>query len=96
VDSVGGRGTARATIRQDGNQLTGTWASTFPNAAYNNGGSLGGTVSGSAVSLTLYGPNQSVCPFRVTATWSGDRMIGTYAAFNCTIAITGSVDMRRQ
>jgi len=96
VDSVGGHGTVRATVRQDGNQVTGTWAATFTDPRGNNGGSLSGTVNGSAVSLTLYGPNEGVCPFRVTATWSGDRLTGTYAAFSCTTAITGSLDLRRQ
>ena len=95
-DSMAGRGSVRMTIQQNGSSLSGTWSATFSNSSYNNGGTATGTVNGSAISAVLYGPNSSVCPFAVTATWSGNRITGTYAAYSCSQAITGSIDVSRQ
>ena len=95
IDSLVGTGTIRITISQSGSTISGTWASTFPDPADNNGGTASGTLSGSSLSATLTPSNPSSCPFNVTATVSGNRMTGTYAVFTCTIAVTGSLELTR-
>jgi hypothetical protein len=60
-----------------------------------NGGSLSGTVTGSSLSVTLSPSDPLTCPFQVTATVNGNRITGTYAAFNCTVALSGSISLTR-
>ena len=93
-DSLVGAGTARVTIAQSGSSLTGTWS--FTAGGDTNSGSLSGSVTGSSLSVTLTPSVPTSCPFQVTATVSGNTITGTYAAFNCTVAISGSINLTRQ
>jgi len=96
-DSISGAGTGRVTIAQSGSTLSGTWEATFADPANNNGGTLSGTFDGQSIDLTLSPSDPASCPFRVTATLQGDnRFTGTYAAFDCTVVVTGNLDVTRQ
>jgi hypothetical protein len=95
-DSVAGTGNIQVTISQNDAALTGTWASTFADISNNNGGTLGGTISGSSVSVVLTPSDPVTCSFSVTATVSGSSMAGTYATTNCNVAVTGSVSLTKQ
>lgn len=96
-DSVAGPGTVVVSIAQNGSSLTGTFQTTFQVAANNNSGSLTGTVSGSSVTLTVTPSRTTSCPFTVTATMvTATRLMGTYAAFNCTVAVSGTIDVTQQ
>ena len=52
-------------------------------------------MTGAALDLTLSPGDPETCPFNVAATVTGNTITGTYAAFNCTIAISGSIDLVR-
>ena len=92
-----GNGAMAFTLAQSSKALSGTWSATFANAANNDSGSLSGNVSGSAVSIVLTPSNPFTCPFNVTATLSGSTsMSGTYAAFNCTVAASGTFVAAKQ
>jgi hypothetical protein len=38
----------------------------------------------------------TTCPFNLTATLSGTTMSGTYAAYNCTVAESGTFTATKQ
>ena len=96
-DSVAGPGTVTATIVQDGADLTGTWQSLFNNPNNNNGGNLTGTIHDTSIILVLETSNPNNCPYDVTAILvSPVEISGNYAAFNCSRAITGTLDVVRQ
>lgn len=60
-------------------------------------GTVSGTLNGSALELTLTpGATSNDCPYRITATWQGDRITGTYAAFNCFVRSDGSLNLKKQ
>ena len=97
-DSVAGFGTLLLTISQTDTQLTGTWQSTFPNPTNNNGGTLSGTVGDPAIALVLATSRSQACSLTVAATRDEDNdnhFTGTYASFNCALAESGSLDVRR-
>jgi opacity protein-like surface antigen len=93
-DTVGGVGQGNLTISQSGSQLTGSWQIGFTGGL--NSGSLQGTVSGSSVSVQLYPSRPDACPYNLTATRSGDTLTGNYAAYNCSISISGTLTAQKQ
>jgi hypothetical protein len=95
-DSVAGTGTLRVTLAQTAADLSGTFQSSFANPADNDAGAVSGTVSGDRVVLTAVPSDLPICPFRVTGTVQGTRITGPYAAFNCTSALSGSIDVTKQ
>ena len=99
-DSIAGTGTIIVTLAQDGSDLRGTYQTTFADPRNNGAGSVDGEVDGNAVTLTA-SPSvtpfvPTACPFNVTAIVNGDQISGTYAAFNCTVAVSGTVNLTRQ
>lgn len=91
-------GNVAFTIAQTGSTLSGTWSTTYPTSpASNNAGSLTGSLSGSGATFTLSPSNPTNCPYSATAALSGSSsMSGTFAAFNCTIAVAGSFSVTKQ
>jgi hypothetical protein len=87
---LAGPGTFVLTFVESSSSLSGTWSTTFSNTANNNAGSLSGTASGSSVTLTLTPSDPQSCPFHVTGVMSGTVISGTYAAFPCTVAESGT------
>src|SRR5262245_44065915 len=57
-------------------------------------GIVSGTLTGSDVSLVLT-PSNNDCPYRVNGTWSGDRISGSYAAFNCFVRSDGTLTLKK-
>jgi hypothetical protein len=88
-----GSGGAQVSISQTGDSLSGTWGVNGPTSP--DSGSLTGTFNGSAVSMTLSPSVPTSCPYRVTATVSGNSMVGTYAAFNCTLPVAGGITLTK-
>ena len=95
-DAIMGPGTVRLTITQSGSSIAGTWATTYATVTNNNGGSLTGTVNTSSVTATLIPAIATACPFHATVTLNGNSMSGTYAPFNCPVAVTGSITVSKQ
>lgn len=93
-DSLAGTGTITATLAQNGNAVTGTFQTSFPDGQ--GGGSVSGSRSGNALTLTVTPPQPLACPLNVTATVAGDEIRGTYAALNCPVVDTGSFTLTRQ
>ena len=94
-DSLGGPGTTTVTMSESGTQLLGTWQATFA-AGGTNSGTLQGVVRTNDVLIELYPSNPSTCPFALVAQRSGSTLSGTYAAFNCTIAVSGTMSITKQ
>ena len=94
-DSLGGPGTTSMTMSQSGSDIVGTWQATFTGGG-NNGGTLAGVINGQEVLIEMYPSDPSTCPFAAVAQRSGSTLAGTYAAFNCTVAVTGSVNVTKQ
>ena len=86
--------TVRVTVAQNGSSLTGTWS--ISAAVQTNSGSLSGSVTGSSLSITLTPSVPTSCPYQLTATVTGNTITGTYASFNCTVAVSGSLTVTRQ
>lgn len=90
-DSAAGNGGIRATLSQSGNTVTGTWLIQFPAAGFQNSGSVSGTTAGSSMTVVLEPSDPRTCPYRLTASGAGNQMTGTYAAFDCTVSVAGSI-----
>ena len=89
-------GTATTTISQTGSSLSGTWATVYPDPTFNNSGSFSGTASGMSFSGTLSPSDPNACPYTINATVSENLMSGTYATFDCTFAVSGSISLTKQ
>ena len=89
-------GTGTITITQTGSSLSGTWAAVYPDPTFNDSGSFSGTASGMSLSGTLSPSDPTTCPYTINATVSGNLMSGTYAAFDCTVALSGSISLTKQ
>jgi len=95
-DNSSGPGRIALSVAQSGSALSGTWASTF-NTGYNNGGALSGSINvNGSMTVTLTPSVPTSCPFNATANVSGNQASGTYAAFNCSSAVTGTFTLTRQ
>lgn len=95
-DAVTGQGTVRLTITQSGSSLAGTWATTYAIVSKNNSGSLTGTATSTNVTATLIPTSPTACPFTAVASRNGNAMSGTYATFNCAMAVSGSINVSKQ
>ena len=103
VDSVAGTGTAALSMDQTGPGVSGTWSATFPDAAFNRRGSIGGTMRGSEISLFLSPETPLTCSSAITlsgtlgftGTADGDHLVGTYVVLTCDGATSGSLDLRK-
>lgn len=95
-DNFAGTGTLAFTFAQSGSTLTGTWSTAYANPGYNNGGSISGNVNGSSVTAVLSPSVPTTCPFNVVGTRNGSLLSGTYAAFNCSVAVSGTFTATKQ
>jgi hypothetical protein len=87
--------------------LTGTWTTTFGNAARNSGGSVTGTVTTSAGSLSLTPTRPPACPaptpfpaaigsYAVPSLAVGtDALRGAYVFTTCDGTVPGTLELRR-
>ncbi len=58
-------------------------------------GIVSGSMTGNQLALVLT-PSANDCPYRITGTWSGDRITGSYEAFNCFDRSDGTLTLRKQ
>jgi len=93
-DTLAGSGAISANLTQSGDELGGTWQATYADSTSNSGSALG-LINGSDVILELYPSDPTSCPFRVVASRSGNTLEGTYAAFDCTISVSGEVTLTK-
>jgi hypothetical protein len=82
------------TIVQSGANIAGTWQALAPGLT--NGGNVVGIVDNTQVLAQLNPSDPTTCPFDVVAVRSGSTLSGTYAAFDCTVAVTGTLVLNRQ
>jgi hypothetical protein len=103
-DSVSGLGTARLILTQVGAGVTGTYTTTFPNAALNRAGTASGTATGATAAIFLTPSAVTVCSGSLTlsgtmgasVTLTSTKMTGTYSVLGCTGAATGTLDLTLQ
>ena len=89
-------GTATVTITHTGSSLSGTWATVYPDSMFNSAGSFSGTASGMSLEGTLSPSIPTECPYTINATVSGNLMTGTYASFNCSGVLSGTISLTKQ
>lgn len=95
-DTLAVFGGGKMTFSQSGSAVSGTWQVTFSTTSpYNNDGLIDGTFTGGSLSARLTSSHGG-CPFQLTATRSGSRLSGTYAASDCAVAETGSLDLEKR
>ena len=96
-DSLAGAGIIVATLSQSDSSLSGTLQITFADLQDNTSGTLSGTVNGSAVNLTFTPSDPLSCPFNAALTQvSATQIAGSYVAFNCSVAVSGTVNITKQ
>jgi len=96
VDSQSSSNRKEFTLRLSGaTAVTGTYQ--IKAILVDTSGSVTGTLTGSDLSLVLT-PAAGVndCPYRITGTWLGDRITGSYAAFNCFVRSDGTLNLKKK
>jgi hypothetical protein len=101
TDGVAGTGTLRMTLTSPiAGGVSGTWESTFSNAAANNGGQVSGGASSNGTALFFTSRAPWSCPdgrsdssFAATLTLNANRLTGNWTALICH---GGSVDVAKQ
>jgi len=82
VDSVQGRGIVSANIVQAGSKLAGGWSFSYPdNPSIVT--SFAGSVTASAVALSVPAELGVPCSYSVMGTASGKQISGSYSSSNC-------------
>ncbi len=92
-DSRGFLATETVTLTQDGSDVGGTWQSVSSEGTF--GGTVLGVVNGNEVVIEFFPSQVNLCPFRAVLTRNGDTLSGTYAAFNCTASLSGTITISR-
>jgi hypothetical protein len=100
-DGLLGNGTLSLLLVQSpSDSVTGTWATTFANSAYDLSGAVAGNLVGSTLSVVLKPNNPPTCqygPFDLTASLTGTTsMTGTFATINCTVSDGGTFSATKQ
>ena len=98
------RGRTMWQLTQTGSAVTGTWSVDYDGQTPDAGGSLGGTVIGSSVSVFLAPSEPLTCDtgvvlsgtLSISGTIADDRITGTHATFTCDAADSGTVEVSRQ
>ena len=96
-------GTITLQTKQSGAGVTGTWSADLDGVTFDQIGSVGGTVAGSAVSLFLRPTTTRDCGSGVTlsgtlamnGSFAGHRLTGDYVVFTCAGVDVGHVDATR-
>jgi hypothetical protein len=97
-------GTTTLRLTQAGAGVTGTWSADLEGPAFDQSGTVSGTVTASTVSLFLQPGSPLVCSpgatlsgtLTMNGSLSGDRLTGDYIVFSCEAASTGRIDVQRQ
>lgn len=91
-DYAVGKGEAKVSMTQVGMDVFGNWVLTKDGVIMNSGDATG-VVNGDDVALELRPSDPTTCPYNVLVTRSGNTLSGTYTAFNCTVALGGSINL---
>ena len=95
-DSVAGAGTVKGTLSESGSSLSGTFQATSANLQFLSG-TVSGTINGTSITLTFTPSVPTSCPANITLNQvSATQLTGTYVAFNCTQADSGTINVTRQ
>jgi hypothetical protein len=103
--TAAGDGTAQLVLTQTGNGVAGTYTLVYPDASKNQAGVAGGTLVGSTLTLTLTPDAPLACSASVTLSGTmsatltmsaADRLEGSYAAFTCGGAVSGSLTLQHR
>lgn len=94
-DNLAGNASLSASMSQSGRDIRGTWSSTYGDGTINSG-ELIGEIDGNTVVVNLLPSNPATCPFVAVLSRSGDTLSGDYAAYNCTVAISGTISVTKQ
>lgn len=97
-------GTAILQLTQSGPGVTGTWVADLEGTAFDQSGTVGGTVTASTASLFLRPGSPTVCDsgqtFSGTLTMNGsltaDRLTGDYLVLTCDAPATGRIEVNRE
>jgi hypothetical protein len=112
TDSLNGTGTIRVVLQDLSvdnvrSLLTGTWTTTFADAAKNASGSLSGTATGSSGTLSLVPTRPPECSRPIAfpgavgsyivpaLNVSANQMTGAYVLATCDGSVAGTLDLRR-
>ncbi len=101
-DNVVGDGTVKVTLTESNTSLSGTLQTTFVNPQRNpflrlDSGTVRGTVNGTTITLTFTPSVATACPYDVTFTQVSDtQLTGAYAASQCVVASSGTLNLTRQ
>lgn len=97
TDTLGGEGVFRATVRQEGDRLVGTWQATWPQVNQDSGGQLEAAINGSAISGTLSSSVPGMCPLQFVGALAAETLSGTYSSVApCPAVVTGSFRAARR
>jgi hypothetical protein len=97
-------GTTTWQLTQSGAGVTGTWSADLEGQAFDQSGTVSGTVTASTASLFLQPGSPVVCGSGATlsgtlamnGSLSGDRLTGDYVVLTCGVADTGRIEVNRQ
>jgi hypothetical protein len=112
TDSLNGTGTIRVVLEDHSvdnvrSLLTGTWTTSFTDAAKNAAGSLSGTAAGSSGTLSLVPTRPPECSRPIAfpgavgsyivpaLTVSANQMTGAYVLATCDGSVAGTLELRR-
>ena len=94
--ALGSGTTTIGLVESSAGVLTGTWTVSYPSQP-NASGSLTGSFDGSGITATLTPSVPSQCPYNLTGQLKGSTSItANYAAFNCTVAVSGAIAINKQ
>jgi len=97
-DSLSGTGTLTLTVYSmldaltGSVDITGSWSATFPNGTHISG-PVTGTFSAQTLSIIL--ANETSCPRSATLTRSGYTFSGSFAALNCSMPDSGTINVSK-
>ena len=90
LDGVQGVRTINFALSQNGSTVNGTFNSTSGNA-----GTVLGSFNGTSFEGSLYPSNPNICPSNFVVFYSDNKLEGTGSTFNCTVAISYTIKIRR-
>ena len=104
ADSVAGAGVMDVTVKRTGPALSGTWSATFSVSRERRSGTFSGTLLGSTVSMIFGYEPPMLCAggekldstMAFTGTLGADGWSGPYVTLTCSIARTGTIELKRQ
>lgn len=95
-DVNAGRGQLQLTISESQGSLSGSWGITFENTSFDNSGTVSGSATGSAITLTLKPLSGGACTLTLIGSLENGIIGGTYGTQGCATGTNGSFEVRHQ